>query len=141
MCPKCGQEPCKCKKIILTAPFDTLGVPLRKIRTVEPPENKDSLEVTLRRKKQKIVTTSLKAGYEADDESEEKLSASETTNLLEMEATTKLRGYRTGEKVKIFNKDDLKQFVEISWPKEATAYNVIASVVRIMVEQYMGNRE
>lgn len=141
MCPKCGKDPCECNEILLTAPFDTLGVPSRKIQFVKQSDDKETLEISSRRKKRKIVTTSPEDGYETDDEFEEKLSASETTNLLEMEATTILRGYRTGEKVKIFNKDNLKQFVEISWPKEATAYNVVESVVRVMVDRYMKNKE
>lgn len=58
-------------------------------------------------------------------------------NLLAFKATDKLQGYKSDEKVKIFNKDNLKEFVEISWPKEATAYNVVESVVRVMVEKYI----
>ena len=42
-----------------------------------------------------------------------------------------------GEKVKIFNKDNLKQSVEISWPKEATAYNVVETVVCVLAEKYI----
>lgn len=58
-------------------------------------------------------------------------------NLLALEATDKLHGYESGEKVKIFNKDSLDEFVEILWPKESTAYNVVESVIRVIAENYI----
>lgn len=78
MCPKCGKDPCECNKTLLTAPFDTLGVPSRKIQFVKQLDDKETLEISSRRKKRKIVTTSPEDGYEVDDEAEEKLSTSET---------------------------------------------------------------
>lgn len=62
-------------------------------------------------------------------------------DLQDFQAHDKLQGYKSDDRVKIFNKNNLKQFVEISWPKEATAYNVVESVVRVMVEKYMKNKE
>ena len=63
--------------------------------------------------------------------------SSKYKNLLAFKATDNLQGYKSDEKVKIFNKGNLKEFVEISWPKEATAYNAVESVVRVMVEKYI----
>ncbi len=103
MCPKCGKDPCECNEILLTAPFDTLGVPPRKIRTVKPPENKESLSVTPRRKKQKIATRSLEDGYEAVDKSEEKLSTSKTINFEHSADILSL-----AKKLKSVKTDDLK---------------------------------
>lgn len=58
-------------------------------------------------------------------------------NLLALKATDKLQGYKSGEKVKIFNKDNLKEFVEITWSKEPTTYNVVESVVSVIAENYI----
>ena len=62
-------------------------------------------------------------------------------DLQNFRAKDKLQGHQAEDRVKIFNKDNLNQFVEISWPKEATVYNVVESVVRVMVEKYMKNKE
>ena len=62
-------------------------------------------------------------------------------DLQNFKAKDKLQGHQAGDRVKIFNKDNLNQFVEILWPKEATVYNVVESVVRVMVEKYMKDKE
>ncbi len=92
---------------------------------------KDNIEIDkIRRKRTKKELEQSLPKKARDDSSVYK-------NLLALKATDKLQGYKSDEKVKIFNKDNLKEFVEISWPKEATAYNVVESVVRVMVEKYI----
>ncbi len=49
----------------------------------------------------------------------------DTIDLLRMEANKKLEGYRTGEKVKIYNLDDPLSYVEIVWPANTTIENVV----------------
>lgn len=49
----------------------------------------------------------------------------DTIDLLRMEANKKLEGYRTGEKVKIYNLDDPISYVEIVWPANTTIKNVV----------------
>ena len=46
-------------------------------------------------------------------------------DLLKMEANKKLKGYRTGEKVKIYNLDDPLSYVEIVWPANTTIKNIV----------------
>lgn len=55
-------------------------------------------------------------------------SSYDTIDLLKIESSKKLEDYRTGEKVKIYNSDNRRQFVEIVWPDDPLVSDLLSLV-------------
>ncbi len=52
----------------------------------------------------------------------------EVVNISQMKSDEKLKGYKAGEKVKIYDTDDTSQFVEIFLPENPTAKDLLLLV-------------
>ena len=55
----------------------------------------------------------------------------ETIDILKMSPNDKLSGYKTGEKIKIYNKNNMNEFIEIVCPENPTFDNIVELVKKI----------
>ena len=55
----------------------------------------------------------------------------ETIDILEMNPNDKLSGYKTGEKIKIYNKNNMSEFIEMVCPENPTFDNILELIKKV----------
>lgn len=102
------------------------------------PIPKFAKEIVKRAKaKPKVIKTSISVKKATNTKSKKLLEKDskddlcETIDILKMSPNDKLSGYKTGEKIKIYNKNNMNKFIEIVCPENPTFDNILELIKKV----------
>lgn len=102
------------------------------------PIPKFAKEIVKRAKaKPKVIKTSISVKKVTNTKSKKLLEKDskddlcETIDILKMSTNDKLSGYKTGEKIKIYNKNNMSEFIEIVSPENPTFGNIMELIKKV----------